>query len=72
MTQSGKALIWAYRALGALLQVRAGEAAAADTALTAATRALELADETARTQYPYERDYVRCPLAAGRSPPGQG
>jgi tetratricopeptide (TPR) repeat protein len=28
-------------------------------ALSSARRALELADETARTQFPYERDYVR-------------
>lgn len=49
---------WAYRALSALLQVRAGEEQAV-AALVAAGRSLELADETAHTQYPYARDYVR-------------
>ena len=44
---------WAYRAQAALLQ---GTAAAA---LTAAQEALRLADETARTSHPYERDYVQ-------------
>ena len=44
---------WAYRAQAALPQ---GEAAAA---LSAAQEALRLADETARTIYPFERDYVR-------------
>ncbi|RZM75655.1 TIR domain-containing protein [Leptolyngbya iicbica] len=55
----GQGIIWAYRALAALLKERAGEASAAATALAAAQRALDLADETARTQFPYERDYVR-------------
>jgi len=49
---------WAYRALSALLQVRAGEEQAA-AALVAAGRSLELADECARTSYPHQRDYVR-------------
>jgi tetratricopeptide (TPR) repeat protein len=52
-------IVWAYQALSNLLQVRAGEAQAAAKALMAAGRSLELADETARTQYPYARDYVR-------------
>ncbi len=55
---------WAYRALRALLLARTatdGEQhqEATATALAAARRALELADEIARTRYPYERDYVR-------------
>ncbi len=50
---------WAYRSQAALLQARSGEPQAAATALAAATRALELADEDARTIYPLERDYVR-------------
>jgi tetratricopeptide (TPR) repeat protein len=49
----GQGITWGYRAQAALLQ---GEAAAA---LNAAQEALRLADETARAQYPYERDYVR-------------
>ena len=52
-------IIWAYRSQAALLQARSGETQAAATALAAATRALELADETARTRHPVERDYVR-------------
>lgn len=51
---------WAYRALAALLRLRADSTAPAPaTALAAARRALELADETARTNFPVERDYVR-------------
>ena len=53
-------IIWAYRSQAALLQARSGETQAAATALAAATRALELADETAsdkRYVYPV-RDYV--------------
>ncbi len=53
---------WAYRTLRALLWVRAvgAEHAAPLHAegLAAARRALQLADETARTWSPYERDYV--------------
>jgi len=49
---------WAYRALSALLQLRAGEEQAV-VALVAAGRSLELADEVARTYYPTPRDYVR-------------
>ncbi len=62
----------AYRVLLALLQVRAAALQSpqtvptahvatdhASTALAAARRALELADEDARISYPVERDYVR-------------
>jgi tetratricopeptide (TPR) repeat protein len=52
-------IIWAFRSLAALLQVRAGEGQAAEVAVAAAGRSLELADEFARTDYPVERDYVR-------------
>jgi tetratricopeptide (TPR) repeat protein len=52
----GHGVNWAYRALRALLLTRAGIPTAA---LHAAQRALEMADEAARTQYPYARDYVR-------------
>jgi hypothetical protein len=56
-------IIWAYRAQRALLLARAvGTQHAAPLhadALTAARQALELADETARTSYPYEVDYMR-------------
>ncbi|MCB0638945.1 MAG: tetratricopeptide repeat protein, partial [Lewinella sp.] len=45
--------VWAYRALSALLQ---GDGVVAQHA---AQEALHLADETARTHYPYERDYVQ-------------
>lgn len=44
---------WAYRAWGALLAGQAEEGA------EAGAEALRLADETAKRQYPYERDYVR-------------
>lgn len=49
----GQGIVWAYRALSALLQ---GDGAAAQPA---AQEALRLADETARTSYPGERDYVQ-------------
>src|SRR5690606_27994766 len=49
----GQGITWAYRAEGALWQ---GDAAAA---LSAAQEALRMADETARTIFPSERDYVR-------------
>ena len=49
----GQTVLWAYRALCALLM---GEAKAA---LEAARRAQELADETARTRYPHERDFIQ-------------
>jgi tetratricopeptide (TPR) repeat protein len=58
-------MVWAYRALSALLRARSPQTAdhqrteLAATALAAAQRAIALADETARTRYPVERDYVR-------------
>ena len=59
-------MVWAYRSLRALLMARSAaiglavpDLQPAATALTAAEKALELADETARTQYPYERDYIQ-------------
>jgi tetratricopeptide (TPR) repeat protein len=52
-TQS-QGVIWAYRALAALLRGQA------DEALAAAQEALRLADEDTRTRYPHERDYVDC------------
>jgi tetratricopeptide (TPR) repeat protein len=53
-------LTCAYRALLALLMLRSQSSAPAPhSPLESARRALELADETARTKYPYERDYVR-------------
>jgi tetratricopeptide (TPR) repeat protein len=55
-------VVRAYRALCALLLARTvaahGRAPLHTTALAAARRALDLADETARTHYPVERDYV--------------
>jgi tetratricopeptide (TPR) repeat protein len=50
---------WVYRSLAALLRMRMGESQAAEVALAAAERSLELADEDARTSYPVERDYVQ-------------
>jgi tetratricopeptide (TPR) repeat protein len=54
---------WAYRALLHLLRLRTGGALEPATdrekALASEHRALELADEVARTRYPHERDYVR-------------
>ena len=61
----GLCIDYAYRALRALLIARNKTSPSAPllegegSALTAARRALELADETARTRFPYERDYVR-------------
>ena len=58
-------VVWAHRALSALLQTRSPQASnlqraeLAVTALAAAQRAIALADEDARTSYPVERDYVR-------------
>ena len=54
---------WAYCALRALLMARMlpspRRRGIKGEVLTAARRALELVDETARTRYPHERDYVR-------------
>jgi len=47
-------LIWTYRAEAALLQNQP------DRAHSAAEEALAMADETARTIHPVERDYIRC------------
>jgi tetratricopeptide (TPR) repeat protein len=57
-------IVWAYQALRSLLWMRATETTRqlsdlAATALSAANRALELADEDAHTVSPVERDYVR-------------
>ncbi|MEO1211585.1 MAG: TIR domain-containing protein [Cyanobacteria bacterium J06638_20] len=57
-------LIWAYRAMSALLRTRSPRTTnskrteLAATALAVAQRAIALADETARTLYPHERDYI--------------
>jgi len=61
----GQGVNWAYRALRALLISRDKTSEVSETsevfnaALSAARRALELADETALTSYPGERDYVQ-------------
>ena len=58
----GHGINWAYRALRELLLLRSSDSSefrAAGSALESARRALELADETARTRYPLEQDYVR-------------
>jgi tetratricopeptide (TPR) repeat protein len=62
----GQGVTWAYRALRGLLLARAKTSKVlktsevyANAALAAARRALELADETARTMYPHPRDDVR-------------
>ncbi len=62
----GQGVTRAYHALRELLMARVGARHAsplrgnhAADALAAARRALELADETARTRYLHERDYVR-------------
>jgi tetratricopeptide (TPR) repeat protein len=52
-------LVWAYRALRQLLFSRTGKPSAAQHALTAAQRSLDLAEEAERRRYPYPRDYVR-------------
>lgn len=54
-------VVWAYRALTALLRVREGDTGTKKTALSAAGRSLELANDTARESgylYPI-RDYIR-------------
>jgi tetratricopeptide (TPR) repeat protein len=60
-------VVWTYRVLRELLLLRQAalrsnlksEIADLKSAITPARRALELADEYARTDYPVERDYVR-------------
>lgn len=64
-TQS-ECVVWAYRALAALLQGQAAEA------LAAAQEALRLTDEYARTIYPVERDYMRCYWLLGWATLAQG
>jgi tetratricopeptide (TPR) repeat protein len=57
--QQRQCVVWAYRALRALLmtETKAG--------LTAARRAKELADEVATTRYPIERDIIRSEWLVG-------
>ncbi|MCH8805312.1 MAG: tetratricopeptide repeat protein [Planctomycetes bacterium] len=55
-------VVWAYRAERELLLLRSNPDSTLCTpqsALESARRALELAEETARTSFPHERDYVR-------------
>ena len=60
-------VVWAYHALRELILLRQAasggnsqsQVSDLKSALAPARRALELADETARTQYPHERDYIR-------------
>src|SRR5690606_6690459 len=58
-------ITWSYRALRFLLlgrqtvDDRPSSIAHYQSAIQSAQRALELADETARTSFPYPRDYVR-------------
>jgi tetratricopeptide (TPR) repeat protein len=59
---------WAYRALGELLRLRSASQSTIcnpQSAIGPARRALELADEDARTTYPVERDYVRAHWLVG-------
>jgi tetratricopeptide (TPR) repeat protein len=63
----GQCIVWSYRALRELLRLRQAACGGSlkspssdfKSALAPARRALELADEEARTSYPVERDYVR-------------
>jgi tetratricopeptide (TPR) repeat protein len=58
----GRGLTWAYRTLRELLRLRTTSRFRirnSKSAIDLARRALELADEYARTRYPLERDYVR-------------
>ena len=60
----GQGITWAYRALRELLwqqraKIPVSVSTTSQSAILAARRALELADETARIQFPYERDFVR-------------
>lgn len=57
-----RGIVWAYRTLRELLLLRSAFDSllvTCDSPLKSARRTLELADETARTHYPRERDYVR-------------
>lgn len=53
----GQGITWAYRAEAVLLRGRAQDA---PTAREAAQQARHFAEETARTHYPFERDFVQC------------
>jgi len=58
----GQCVVWAHRARRELLRLRSGPQSAIrnpQSAVAPAGRALELADETARTRHPNERDYIR-------------
>lgn len=55
----GQSIDYAYRALRALLM---GDASAA---LSAVRQAREFAEETARTLYPHERDFIRAEWLMG-------
>lgn len=58
----GQCVTWAYRTLRELLLLRTTSHSGIrnpQSAIELAGRALDLADETARTRYPFERDYVR-------------
>jgi tetratricopeptide (TPR) repeat protein len=63
----GHGVNWAYRALRELLSLRQAacrgdaksEISDRKMGISPALRALEVADETARTHYPHERDYIR-------------
>lgn len=66
----GQGLICAYRALRELLRLRTTSQSAirkSQSAIESARRALELADEDARTDSPVERDYVRAHWLLGAS-----
>jgi tetratricopeptide (TPR) repeat protein len=56
-------IVWSYRALRFLMMARGSDQQFAisyqQSTIESATRALDLADEDARTSYPIERDYVR-------------
>ncbi len=57
-------VVWSYRAICELLRVRQSSSSSASvkdpkSAIQSARRAMELADETARSEYPHERDYIR-------------
>jgi tetratricopeptide (TPR) repeat protein len=57
-----QSLIWSYRALRFLLMARANSQAKTSnlkSGIQSASRALELADETAKTKFPHPRDYIR-------------
>ena len=57
-----QSIIWAYRAWRELLRLRSMPSLSTKSyqaSLDLAGRALELADEAARAEFPYERDYVR-------------